>query len=263
MNPRPPKAYTKDTLKKDYLCFLNQHDSIKELATTPDVLVTLFLKAQRNGDDSLDTPSIQNFKNELKSLAGMMGELESKPTGNGASASKTSTASQFRSTATMPPFVSSSSNTGSPAAPNSGSPAAPNFGSSPAQHSHSAAPSAARSSQSFSSGASMPSHTAFASPSQAPLNHSQPLNHQEMPSTPPPSGFHSYAQHNAGESTSNTGPSSTGPGPSLPIEIIAQLDVKSRAMVGEVREQLNLGSDVEVLRLLISLGYKKARNLYS
>src|SRR4051812_27838051 len=79
MNPLPPQAYTKDTLTKAYLWLLHQNDSIKELATTPDTLVTLFLKAQRNGDDSLDTPSIQNFKNELKSLAGLMGELDGRP----------------------------------------------------------------------------------------------------------------------------------------------------------------------------------------
>ena len=77
MNPLPPQAYTKDTLVQAYSWVQNQNESIKELATTPDVLVSLYLKAKLQGDSALDRPSIQNFKNELRSLAGMMGELES------------------------------------------------------------------------------------------------------------------------------------------------------------------------------------------
>lgn len=76
MNPLPPQAYTKDTMLKAYSWLQNQNDNIKELATTPDILVSLFLKANRDGDSSLERPSIQNFKNELKSIAGLMGEFE-------------------------------------------------------------------------------------------------------------------------------------------------------------------------------------------
>lgn len=76
MNPLPPQAYTKDTLLKAYQWLMSQNSSIKEMATTPDILVSLFLKATRDGDHALERPSIKNFKNELKSLAGMMGELD-------------------------------------------------------------------------------------------------------------------------------------------------------------------------------------------
>ncbi|KHD89101.1 MAG: hypothetical protein OM95_04510 [Bdellovibrio sp. ArHS] len=76
MNPLPPQAYTKETLLKAYQWLTVQNSSIKEMATTPDILVSLYLKATRDGDHALDRPSIQNFKNELKSLAGMMGELD-------------------------------------------------------------------------------------------------------------------------------------------------------------------------------------------
>lgn len=75
MNPLPPQAYTKDTLLKAYAWLQSQNESIKEMATTTDILVSLYLKASRDGDSALDRPSIQNFKNELRSLAGMMGEL--------------------------------------------------------------------------------------------------------------------------------------------------------------------------------------------
>ena len=77
MNPLPPQAYTKDTLLKAYSWLQNQNDSIKSLAITPDILVSLFVKAKMNGEASLERPSIQNFKAELKNLAGMMGEFDS------------------------------------------------------------------------------------------------------------------------------------------------------------------------------------------
>jgi hypothetical protein len=208
MNPLPPQAYTKDTLTKAYLWLLHQNDSIKELATTPDVLVTLFLKAQRNGDDSLDTPSIQNFKNELKSLAGMMGELERPPSATGGS-------TVFRSTTAMPPFSSASE----PPPP---------------------APTAPKKTPAGASAFSHPSFPHGAPPMAAQNPTQQTTSHQSQPpSSPPPTPSQASA------------------------DVVAQLDGKSRAMVAEVREELNLGSDVEVLRLLISLGYKKARNLYT
>lgn len=76
-NPLPPQAYTKETLLKAYSWLQNQNSHIKELATTPDILVSLYIKAKMNGSAALEAPSIQNFKSELKNLAGMMGEFES------------------------------------------------------------------------------------------------------------------------------------------------------------------------------------------
>jgi len=76
VNPLPPQAYTKDTLVQAYAWLQGQGDHIKEMATTPDSLVSLYLKAKLQGEQALDRPSIQNFKKELKSLAGMMGEFE-------------------------------------------------------------------------------------------------------------------------------------------------------------------------------------------
>lgn len=77
VNPLPPQAYTKETLQKAYSWLLTQNSSLKEMATSQEILVSLYLKAQRNGDAALETPSIQNFKQELKSLASMMGDLQS------------------------------------------------------------------------------------------------------------------------------------------------------------------------------------------
>lgn len=76
INPLPPQAYTKETLQKAYAWLLTQNSSLKEMATSQEMLVSLYLKAQRSGDAALETPSIQNFKQELKSLATMMGDLQ-------------------------------------------------------------------------------------------------------------------------------------------------------------------------------------------
>lgn len=76
MNPLPPQAYTKETLGKAFAWLQTQSENIKEMATSSDVLVSLYLKAKLNGNGALERPSIQNFKSELKSLAGMMGEFE-------------------------------------------------------------------------------------------------------------------------------------------------------------------------------------------
>ena len=39
------------------------------------------------------------------------------------------------------------------------------------------------------------------------------------------------------------------------------LDVRSQTMIREVKSEFNLGSDQEALRLLISLGFKRMKNL--
>ncbi len=87
VNPLPPQAYTKDILQKAYTWLLTQSPAIKEIASSQEMLIGLYLKAQRNGEASLETPSIQNFKQELKSLAGIMGDLQptSSPIANQAS----------------------------------------------------------------------------------------------------------------------------------------------------------------------------------
>lgn len=169
MNPLPPQAYTKETLTKAYMWLAHQNASIKELATTPDILVSLFLKAQRNGTEALDAPSIQNFKNELKSLAGLMGELENK---------NTTVMTPVQPSPPVPPPVQTQ--------------------------------------MSF---------------------QTRQMSFQQQPQLPQ-QPYHPVA-----------------------VDPLSQLDARSRGMISEVREQLNLSNDVEVLRLLISLGYQKAKNL--
>lgn len=95
VNPLPPQAYTRETLQKAYTWLLSQSASVKDLATSQDMLVSMYLKAQRNGEAALETPSIQNFKQELKNLAHMMGDLQTAPAAGGKTAVVNGLSQQF------------------------------------------------------------------------------------------------------------------------------------------------------------------------
>lgn len=77
VNHLPPQAYSKETLIQAYNWLRHQPSAVQEMAKTPDVLVSLFSKAQMHGDSYLNRAHIQNFKTDLKSLANMMGEFDS------------------------------------------------------------------------------------------------------------------------------------------------------------------------------------------
>lgn len=186
MNPLPPQAYTKDILLKAYQWLMLQNSSIKEMATTPDILVSLYLKTTRDGEHALDRPSIQNFKNELRSLAGMMGELDRPPVSH--TPPPTIPAAPTRM---MPPIVETPIVTATPAVPAAPTPA------------------------------SAPTQTQV-----------------------------SYTEKTMTATTRK-------------VDILEQLDSCSRTMIHEVKEEFNLSSDVEALRMLIKVGYTRSKNLLS
>lgn len=178
MNPLPPQAFTKETLQKAYTWLLTQPPSIKEMASTQDMLISLYLKAQRSGDASLDTPSIQNFKQELKSLAGIMGDLQTPP------------AAQQATTTVSHSTTSSSS-----------------------QSSHQGA-----------------SYTHTINPS---------------------SSYVSQAATNAAAAASHATAAFS----------LSQLDATSLQALSDVKMTLNLSSEAEALRALISLGYRQFKKI--
>lgn len=165
LNPLPPQAYTKETLQKAYAWLLTQSPSVKDMAQSQDMLVSLYLKAQRNGDAALETPSIQNFKQELKNLASMIGDLQ-------------------------PP-----------------------------------------------AGA-----------------HSAPQQTKSLPVNGLPQNFRESTDTVGG--TGNAGGNAPGSASSL-----GQLDIQSLQALSEVRQSLNLSSDIEALRALIALGYKQFKKM--
>lgn len=185
MNPLPPQAYTKDTLLKAYQWLMNQNSSIKEMATTPDILVSLFLKATRDGESSLERPSIKNFKSELKSLAGMMGELD-RPSIIGSPATMAATAVIESATAEPASTMNASLNKGA---------------------------------------------------SSASANQTQ------------------VSQVSYTEKTVTA--------TSRPMDFMGLLDAATRAMIQEVKEELNLSSDLEALRMLVKVGHSRCKGLLS
>ena len=173
VNPLPPQAYTRETLQKAYTWLLSQSPSVKDMATTQDILVSMYLKAQRSGDASLETPSIQNFKQELKNLASMIGDLQT----------PAATQPNISMTTTLPTYSQ-------PAATNP-----------------------------------------------APKSQTMPAMPQTFVSSP-------------------SAPSSLNGG-------LSSLDEQSKLAILEVKAQLNLSSDAEALRALISLGFKHFKKINS
>lgn len=175
LNPLPPQAYTKETLQKAYSWLLTQPMSVKDMATSQDILVSLYLKAQRNGEASLEAPSIQNFKQELKQLASMIGDLQTP--------NQTATQSQAHVQAPLE-------------APTAQTRALPVTG--------------------------------------LPLNFKESVNQAAQ------------AMGNMGGGSSSS---------------LGQLDIQSLQALSEVRQTLNLSSDIEALRALIALGYKQFKKM--
>lgn len=66
-----PQAYTKETLSKAFDWLQYQPEQVKLVATTPEALVGLYLKAQRQGIDNIDVDapvSSKRFISDLKNL---------------------------------------------------------------------------------------------------------------------------------------------------------------------------------------------------
>lgn len=75
----PPQAYTRETLSIAFNWLQTQPESVRKQATTPDVLVGLYMRAQRFGGSSLETEapvSSQAFMSDLKHLAEGLKQFE-------------------------------------------------------------------------------------------------------------------------------------------------------------------------------------------
>ncbi len=224
MNPLPPQAYTKETLVHAYAWLQNQSENIKELATTPDVLVSLYLKAKLQGDGALERPSIQNFKNELRNLAGMMGEFEvlDSPAGGASAGNQTI---RIRSQDLR----------------------------------QSEAKLEDRGSFVFAA-ASSALHNQTQAQTHAPPHHTQALNppHGHVQ---PQSQIAAQNSRASASSTSSVSYSNMTVSQSTVTNPLEGLDARSLDMIQEVKIQFNLSSDIESMRLLLANGYNQIKGL--
>lgn len=218
-NPLPPQAYTKETLLKAYQWLMGQNTSLKEIATTPDILVSLYLKATRDGDHSLERPSIQNFKNELRSLAGMMGELD-RPAVN-------------------PQVMHQQQQVHHQA---------------PQQTVHHQAPV-----QPMQMGLQMHTEAPAQVMQQQPQFHAQAQVHTHVQSqvqtkvapTASPQGTTHQVSYTEKTLTATT----------QTADLMGILDCGTRAMIQEVKDEFNLSSELEALRMLVKIGYSRSKGM--
>lgn len=78
-NHIPPQAYTREDVAKAYVWVQSQPDYVKNMATSKETLVALYLQARRNGIASLENiapVSSRDFKNQLQSLANELNQFE-------------------------------------------------------------------------------------------------------------------------------------------------------------------------------------------
>lgn len=78
----PPQAYTREILTAAFNWLQSQPESVRKIATSPDALVGLYLRAQRYGASSLenDAPiSSQSFMSDLRNLAEGLKQFEDSP----------------------------------------------------------------------------------------------------------------------------------------------------------------------------------------
>jgi hypothetical protein len=77
MTNLPPQAYTRDTLVKAIEWLSSQPPSVRERATTADVIVSFYMQAVRRAAAQMEAPvSVENFKADLKHLASSLKEFE-------------------------------------------------------------------------------------------------------------------------------------------------------------------------------------------
>lgn len=75
----PPQAYTREDVAKAYVWVQSQPDYVKNMATSKEALVALYLQARRNGISSLENMapvSSRDFKSQLQTLATELNQFE-------------------------------------------------------------------------------------------------------------------------------------------------------------------------------------------
>ena len=242
----PPQAYTREILAVAFNWLQTQPDSIRRLASTPDALVGLYLRAQRYSQTTAegDAPiSSQNFISDLKNLAEGLKQFEdepARPTADHRQAAPLAPTSQY-----VPTTMQSQATTHAP----------------PAVHSHAAQ---------HASPVAPPAPTAAATarpvpPPPAPATSVPPLPNRIA--THAPAVGTSYQQSALGHQVpppTSAPPAAPAANAAAPIASefdLRRLHPQSQQMIQEVKRAFNMQSDQEVVNMLVAIAYKNLGSL--
>lgn len=239
----PPQAYTREVLSQAYTWLQGQPEAVKRLATSPDALAGLFLRAQRFATTAMESEapvSAQNFMTELRSLAANLSHFDQAaansvqlPQGRSpsgfANSSSAATPAQNLASTHFPP---------------------PNSGPAHGVFLQNSTPTAGQQVQvSAQPSPSMPITFAAGAYASASPSHAHGQAHNQHV---PPAQTAASQSMQAGHSLHNGSGSGT-----------LGLSALSQGILAEVRKELNLSTEAEALNLLIGVGYKKLKPLIS
>ena len=239
----PPQAYTREILTSAFNWLQTQPESARKLATTPDALVGLFMRAQRFGNSSpeQDAPvSSQNFMSDLKNLAEGLKQFE-QPVPETRTETRTEPRREapraippepHRSEPQRPVARESTRDFGRDSSREPRRPMSQAFAANGSTASYAAGSTWNR--EFFAETATaMPSSSAtFKAPPQRPLE----VPHQEAPPL--------FEQPMI-----------------VCTEYANGLNERSLAMIQEVKAEQNLSSDIEAVNMMLALAYKSLKNL--
>lgn len=222
----PPQAYTKEVLAAAFDWLSNQPEYVRQKIASSDDLVGLYLKSTRlKNDFNKDLTSAKNFRNELQDLAQNLKQFEEKE-------EKPQATVQTRSIPIPMPKESG-----------------PSFRDEPAfQDSVSAMGAYSEGGINEAPTSGGPSSAAQGAP-KFQFNPNQVVE----PATAKPV---SKQPSEAGATSGRASKLSEG-------EIIFKLDQKTLSALNLAKDRLNLSSDTEALRVLVSLGEKHLKKLFS
>lgn len=273
----PPQAYTKQDLSKAFKWMLTQPEEIQKMIKSESGLVGLYRKALLYGASSIantPTSSTNEFKSELKDLAGQINDFEEKPAEIPTEKPKYSSSVSYQSSKGLPPWAEStktdslfSKQTPVTQTTMPSEPATPVYNAPRQQESEKA-----YLNQTL-------KQDPYANYQQTMAPQEPTMTYQQPPQTPVRKPIPEVAvNYQAGEpelsvSFQRPEPSPEPVVPSMPKPLNlpdistfgnqVEIDTNSRAMLQEIRRKLNLSSDQEALRMLISLGYEKFKKVWS
>jgi hypothetical protein len=261
----PPQAYTRETLAQAYIWLKSQPESIKDRAKNADALVSLYLHACRHGLDvfkevspaAADAPrSTENFRNTLKDLSEGFRQFD-EPAETPAKVSHLNVAPSRPTSVShqAPPSISTETNI----RPH------PETNSLHANRNFSQDRGGSSSSQQRGPVTQHASHSSddeMMSQQQVRVHQQQGPTQTPQPPRDPFPAYRAYLQDD--EWARQTGHSVSLDPPFPPFANPASeltVDSRSHEILRRVRRKMNLSSENEALRMLISLGFERLRDI--